>query len=251
MEEAWVAVFRNLYTGFLLRDFAGKIVPGTLLLFSLWSLFLPPRTILAEIKNEVPVFVVLLVAGLAWTVTLGTQSLAEGLGIWRYFPGENIQGTQQTGLLIGLISPPTDTTFDKDTNEVDEFQSKASEDEKQQYERFMVIKEACGNLFVAALLSTPIWIYIGAQSWLALRSRWDFYRGSWKAALFSAYLLLILIGLHRMHSQHVYRQLQFAKDIGQKHKTAAELPTSSVAASRNKVQRKEIDGKPQVNAHSP
>jgi hypothetical protein len=78
MEEAWVAVFRNLYTGFLLRDFAGKIVPGTLLLFSLWSLFRPPRTILAEIKNEVPVFVVLLVAGLAWTVTLGTQSLAEG-----------------------------------------------------------------------------------------------------------------------------------------------------------------------------
>jgi hypothetical protein len=34
MEETWQAVFRNLYTGFLLRDFAGKIVPGIYLFFS-------------------------------------------------------------------------------------------------------------------------------------------------------------------------------------------------------------------------
>ena len=86
MEETWQAVFRNLYTGFLLRDFAGKIVPGVYLLFSVASMFRPPAGLIREIRKDVPVFAIVFVAGLAWIVTLGTQSLAEGLGIWKYFP---------------------------------------------------------------------------------------------------------------------------------------------------------------------
>jgi hypothetical protein len=37
--ETLQVVFRNLYTGFLLRDFAGKIVPGFLLIFPLFQCF--------------------------------------------------------------------------------------------------------------------------------------------------------------------------------------------------------------------
>src|SRR5580693_2043084 len=86
MEDTWQAVFRNLYTGFLLRDFAGKIVPGVYLLFSVASMFRAPAILIKEIRKEVPLFAIVLVAGLAWIVTLGTQSLAEAIGIWKYFP---------------------------------------------------------------------------------------------------------------------------------------------------------------------
>jgi len=41
--KPWQAVFRNLYTGFLLRDFAGTIVPGVFLLFSIVPCFISRR----------------------------------------------------------------------------------------------------------------------------------------------------------------------------------------------------------------
>jgi hypothetical protein len=50
------------------------------------SMFRSPAGLIREIRKDVPVFAIVFVAGLAWIVTLGTQSLAEGLGIWKYFP---------------------------------------------------------------------------------------------------------------------------------------------------------------------
>jgi hypothetical protein len=222
--EAWEAIFRNLYTGFLLRDFAGKIVPGIFLLFSISCIFVTPRQLLSRLMQDVPVFVIVFAAGLAWTVTLGTQSLAEGLGIWRYFPVESATGTPAhvpfwRNLLIG----GDETGFEKDTLIVDEFQMSASEDEKQQYERFVVIKEACGNLFVAAILSIPAWLFVflARNQVMPKKSRgWD--AAKWKPKLGHAvaviYFVLVTIGLHRMHSQHVYRQLSFASHLVEKHR---------------------------------
>lgn len=238
--EAWTVIFRNLYTGFLLRDFAGKIVPGIFLLFSIAAIFGEPRAILADAKKEAPIFVVLLLAAFAWTVTLGTQSLAEGLGIWQYFPSD-AQGPGQAaprqGFWGNLLSPAPDGSFDRDTLRVDEFQSKASEDEKQQYERFVVIKEACGNLFVAMVLSIPAWIVravIKERRGGLYRRRWKYASGV-KIALASIYGLLILVGLHRMHTQHVYRQMKFADDIAQRHKG---LPESHPATIHVEVEQK-------------
>lgn len=59
MEETWQAVFRNLYTGFLLRDFGGKIVPGVYLLFSIASMFRSPAGLTREIRKDVPVFAII------------------------------------------------------------------------------------------------------------------------------------------------------------------------------------------------
>jgi hypothetical protein len=125
--------------------------------------------------------------------------------------------------LEDLIFPPPDRTFDKDTLDVDESQAKASEDEKQQYERFVVIKEACGNLFVAAVLSTPAWI-IGAlrlRTLSVIPRRWK-YVPEGRVLLCATYGSLILIGLHRMHSQHVYRRYKFAQDLADKNKAVPE-----------------------------
>lgn len=81
----------------------------------------------------------------------------EGLGIWRYFPASaEKSGPVYQHSLSDLFVPSPDGSFDSDTLQVDEFQSGASEDEKQQYERFVVVKEACGNLFVAALFGPGV-----------------------------------------------------------------------------------------------
>ncbi|SRR5579883_737437 len=217
--EAWQAVFRNLYTGFLLRDFAGKIVPGVFFLFSISAMFRSPRELIQALRKDLPLWMVILVAGFAWTITLGTQSLAEGLGIWKYFPNEPICATPQAsriGFLSNLLFGGDETSFNNCTAQVDRFQNGASEDQKQQYERFVVIKEACGNLFVSILLSTPAWLCVIFLSkehnhgkpnvWRRLKMR---VQPTMPSAIGVCYCLLILLGLHRMHAQHVQRQFNY------------------------------------------
>jgi hypothetical protein len=98
-----------------------------------------------------------------WVVTLGTQSLAEGLGIWKYFPAGSparVSASGKVGFWMDLFQGGDETSFDANTAKVDLFQAGANEDEKQQYERFVVNKEACGNLFIAGLLSMPAWLVV-------------------------------------------------------------------------------------------
>ena len=233
--EVWQAVFRNLYTGFLLRDFVGKIVPGTLLLFSICAMYSRPRRLLEYLTKDLPTFTLIVLAGFAWTITLGTQSLAEGLGVWRYFPTTTESAATspaKTSLWNGLVTGGDDSSFAKDTLQIDEFQSKASEDEKQQYERFVVIKEACGNLFVAGLLSLPAWICVlvldpASKGKVHVSKSVSKYLPIPAVALGVVYVLLIMVGLHRMHAQHVKRQFQFARDLAEKHRNVPDKKGSS------------------------
>jgi hypothetical protein len=87
------------------------------------------------------------VAGLAWTITLGLQSVAECAHLWRYFPDG---GGKEA--------------FIRDTMRMEAFFAVASEGQKLQYERFVVIEEACGNLLFAGLLSLVAWLWIGGRS---------------------------------------------------------------------------------------
>jgi hypothetical protein len=248
MEETWQAVFRNLYTGFLLRDFAGKIVPGIYLFFSVTSMFHSPTNLIKEIRKEVPVFAILLVAGLAWTVTLGTQSLAEGLGIWRYFPVGSPPAQMVPSVRVGfwkdLFQGGDESSFDVSTAKVDLFQGGATEDEKQQYERFVVIKEACGNLFIAALLSLPAWlvvIFIGNnprnhsdetnkdRSSARTGHVWAIRAKKIRNGIGVLYFVLVMIGLHRMNAQHVRRQLRYTEIVMENRKNQPQNPSTAIA----------------------
>jgi hypothetical protein len=244
MEETLQVVFRNLYTGFLLRDFAGKIVPGIYLLFSVASMFCSPSDLSKEIRKYVPVFAIFLLAGFAWTVTLGTQSLAEGLGIWRYFPvgspAAQVTPIPRVGFWKDLFQGGDETSFDASTAKVDLFQSGATEDEKQQYERFVVIKEACGNLFIAGLLSFPAWLFVLVNAGNAehqrhgasketIRRNW----GIWTKKLSRngigvLYLVLVMVGLHRMNAQHVRRQLRYTEIIMENRKNQPQNSQSAI-----------------------
>ena len=77
---------------------------------------------------------IVFVAGLAWIVTLGTQSLAEGLGIWKYFPvgsPAQVSPSAKVGFWMDLFQGGDEGSFDANTANVDVFQVGANEDEKQ------------------------------------------------------------------------------------------------------------------------
>jgi hypothetical protein len=223
--ETWGPIFRNLYTGFLLRDFAGKIVPGIFLLFALAAMFCRPSRLIEYVKTETPAHALMLIAGFAWVMTLGIQSVSEGVGIWNYFiepPSSQAQAadSHKVGFVRNLLTGGSDAEFDRDTLRVDDFQANATEDEKQQYERFVVIKEACGNLYVAMVLSLPAWMYVCLSNkpnfvqWVQpVASRIP----STRVLLVGTYGVLLLVGLHRMHIQHANRQFFFADKIAAKH----------------------------------
>jgi hypothetical protein len=207
--ESLPALFSDLYTKFLLRDFVGKIVPGSILLFSLVAMFVGPRDALAKV-TKAPTVVLIVLAGFVWTVTLGVQSLSERLGIWAYFPSQ-VEGAIQT-----------EQDFGKSTMRIVEFQWCATDGEKLQYERFVVIKEACGNLFVEVLLSVPCWLLLAAKPYMkslkALR---------WQRVLSWSILFVIstsvIYGLGRMHWQHVQRQWMYADSVAMRRSSPAPL----------------------------
>jgi hypothetical protein len=135
------AVVTGLYTEFLLRDFAGKVVPGLFFAFSVLCLFYTPKDIMSCISQ-----ILAIIFCLAWTFPLGMQNLAESIHLWnihlwQYFPDADI-GAQ----ILVPASENRSETFIQDQIRIVEFQRMACPDEKNQYERFVVIKEACGNL---------------------------------------------------------------------------------------------------------
>jgi hypothetical protein len=197
--ESLPALFSDLYTKFLLRDFVGKIVPGSILLFSLVAMFVGPRDALAKV-TKAPVVVLIVLAGFVWTVTLGVQSLSDRLKIWAYFPSQ-VEGAVQT-----------EQDFGKSTMRIVEFQWCATDGEMLQYERFVVIKEACGNLFVEVLLSVPCWLLLAAQPYMKSLKALRWHRIlAWSILL--AVSTSVIYGLGRMHRQHVQRQWMFADGV--------------------------------------
>jgi hypothetical protein len=193
--EAMQAIVQSLYTNFLLRDFVGKIVPGAFLAISFATIFYEPNIILRTLAGRLSFVLIVLVAGFLWTITLGLQNVGETLHIWSYFPR------------IGSHS--SEASFAIATPLVQAFIHSAEQPDRLQYERFVVIKEATGNLFFSGIIAVPFWI-----RWaLAQRPRrWDTGRFlAWqikqpKTLLVTLLATTILIGLYRMNTQHVLRQ---------------------------------------------
>jgi hypothetical protein len=194
--EALQVVFKELYTSFLLRDFAGKIVPGSFLLFSYALFFCSPSDILKIATGRVSIVLVLWVAGLAWTVVLGLQSLAELTGIWQYYPV--VSGAEMPAQL-----------------EIERFLRLACADERLQYERFVVIKEATGNLFIVGLLSTPAWIWLLIKLFNSMETRevlWSDWTTNSRTIIIISLMAIIMIGLFVMNREHVNKQYNLAID---------------------------------------
>lgn len=207
--EGLAPLFSELYNKFLLRDFVGKIVPGAVLLFSIGSLALPTPRLRLWLSHRTLGWVAI-VAGIAWTLTLGLQSAGEWAGLWDYFPRSTSE--------IVTVAPDS---FRTATLRVDQFLATATDGQKLQYERFVVIKEACGNLFLAICLALPCWVVIalvGNAPFRKPRATSGLLKVRHNASVAVRSVTAILtgivlaMGLYRMHRQHVDRQWMYATE---------------------------------------
>ncbi len=129
--------FHALYSHFLLRDFFGKIVPRLTVLFLTMSLFCSFN----EIRNELRTayfFEQLLVVGMGWITGLAVQKFGMIIKIFD-FSTLRINGhpNEQYRDYIELLH---------------KFTLIATQEEKSQFERYVVIKEASGTGASALIL---------------------------------------------------------------------------------------------------
>ena len=196
--EAAQAVITQLYTNFILRDLVGKILPGCVLIFSFALLFASPKEIVSSISKENPIVLVVIVGGLAWTSVLGLQRVAEFVSVWEYYPKV---GGKEIDIQATVVEP---------------FLRIACTTEKLQYERYVVIKEATGNLFFCGVLSLPlwgIWLYGLLNNPATRKFVWGAGVVKVRSIIIALYTAMLLTGLFYMNVQHVNKQFDIAKRI--------------------------------------
>ncbi len=153
-------IVNALYSRLLLRDFFGKVVPGAVLLVSALSSFIVQDS--GKLVLSLPFSLWLFALGISWLLGFAVQSFGEQTQLIRHYPkilektswrnisslkeldGKNLKGEYDVN--IGYVHfQEYITDFSKTVNSFDDIQQK---------ERFSVIKEACGNGYVALLVAT-------------------------------------------------------------------------------------------------
>ncbi|MEK7191766.1 MAG: hypothetical protein AAB068_04995 [Pseudomonadota bacterium] len=129
----------SLYTHFLLRDLAGKIVPGTVLYVALASVFLPPAELL-KAHSDLPLAATAILIAVLWVLGLAVQGIGSQLGLVRY----------------SYKYPPPDKFHQAHRRFRDMRGDQKAE--VQRYERFEAIREAFGNAAASIPLSLFIWL---------------------------------------------------------------------------------------------
>jgi len=182
------SLFDALYTRLLLRDFFGKIVPGSFIILAI-VISLPPYSDLYFRDGKMlRVHVILALAiflGVAWIIAFAVQAFGE------------------TFKLIKWHGEKTDREFLK--KRVD-FGRRASCRESQQLERLIVIKEACGNGFLSLLLGVLILI---SDTWRE-RDLWEALKPQLHVLIF---ILVIIVFLFIMHRKHITRQTDYMNTV--------------------------------------
>jgi|SRR2546425_12632704 len=175
-------LFDALYSRLLLRDVFGKVVPGSVVIFALAASVFTAKNV-ADYAQSMGFWFWVLILGSAWVMAFSVQALGESTGLIRYHKKEWSDEEFYTKRL--------------------EFESCASQDERQQMERFVVIKEACGNGYLAASLA----IITLAVDRVVESGLSDAFQQTMGQSLHVIVVLVALIVfLGRMHFIHVERQ---------------------------------------------
>ncbi len=189
-----------------MRDFFGKVIPGLILISVLTlciGLQFDKLSLLAETVQKLSIGGGLVIFGLAWIVAFALQSFGESKRLIIYYPKR---------------------MFDDDESAykfLNSFTRKASDNERIQVERLVVIKEACGNGYVSLILSLYLVAFYAVLGLVLRLFEVD------QLANFALFTLgnlpLILIGLafwifmicylKKMHFIHVERQHNFMKEV--------------------------------------
>ena len=127
--------FDSVYTNYAARDLFGKVLPGFILL-SAWVFSSRHDIDIKGLIENLPILLWLLLYALAWGIGLGVQALSEIIGIHRAFPDKERSSFQKR--------------LNKFTSE------QVTLRQWLQRERYVIIKEACGNLSTSTLLALVV-----------------------------------------------------------------------------------------------
>ena len=193
-------LFDAFYSHFILRDFFGKIAPGTIFLSALALWFKSPTDLL-EISKGIPLVLWLLFLAIAWLAGFAVQSFGE-------------YEFRALGPLI-LYDPrfpeKADYGADFHVDYRDLLRTGEYPQDDRQIERFVVIKEACGNGYVAILLSIGV-LALKVGHNIALNFGVGLLDHELVAtAQVIVFLLPIMVLLRRMHYEHVWRQYEYSQ----------------------------------------
>ncbi len=184
-----VALFDAFYERLLLRDVFGKVIPGLVVLVAIAASASTPSRVLAY-ADSMSFGVWVIVLGAAWIVAFSIQAFGEKTGLIQYYASKwNDEQFYSQSLAFEACADPV---------------------QRQQLERFIVIKEACGNGYLAASFALALFVLdrMVESGW-----SWSFLQGlkdSW-------HLLLVAVGLvyflAKMHFIHVERQSTYLETV--------------------------------------
>lgn len=126
----------SLYSSFIARDFFAKVLPGSVVISALvYSTY--GEKLDFEQLQKIPTFIWFLVYGQCWIFGFFVQGLGERLNILRVSPEDESNAQYHARISDFIVSA---------RNNVDRLQR----------ERFLIIKEATGNMAVAVLMGLLI-----------------------------------------------------------------------------------------------
>ena len=184
--EEYRTLIDRLYTHFLLRDLFGKVIPGLIILSALLISMTSINFVFENaLKMSFGLWIVII--GLSWIIAFSMQGLGIKIRLFKYFIDDNDRNWH---------------------NKERKFFQYALDHDKQQYERFTVIKEASGTASVSIFFSLAMHVlFISVKCKMTL-CIYDL-----------IYLLLLIIVfiiayfLNRMHVYHCRKQCNYLDDF--------------------------------------
>lgn len=190
-------IFEAFYSKMLLRDIAGKVIPGLAFIIST-SIMLFSFSDVITFSKEMNVIGWLVIFGFSWIVAFAIQAFAETRNLILYYPSSLSREQWYEKLIY--------------------FYEFASDQEKQNFERFVVIKEACGNSYVSFLLSFLILvIYLLVKFITNGLNYLNLPEKSNVAVVLFILFPFVIYWLRKMHFYHVERQNNFVNAAIKKH----------------------------------
>lgn len=179
------SVFESFYTRHILRDLLGKMAPGTLVLVGVRVATWSAHQAIQDMK-EANLGAWLVFAAVAWLAGLGLQGIGEISGRCRYFP------VQYCTREKGKSRDQAEAEFQAKLTKLDS-NNGVTTDQRQRFERLVLIKEAAGNACLALLILIPI---VVTARWAEL----------FRLAPGLGFAVVMCAGFWRLHFDNVRRQ---------------------------------------------
>lgn len=176
-------IFDAFYNRFVLLDFFGKITPGAVVLATLIIILIEPPPKPMDYLNISP-WILILFFTISWIIGIAVSGIGD-----------------YTNLII--LYPKT-ISRDIWYQYLSEFTNNASSWDYNQFMRFAILKEACGNAYIAFSISLIL---------IIIKSFTKLYYGdpSWLLNGFTLVLteLFFIVSLRHMHFEYAQRQFEY------------------------------------------